>query len=235
MMRDRDQLSVRAKLRHIRVVRHRHLSLCFRGSHHRRRIGVMRDHIGPLRNQCVRRIALLARVIPGVDPHDAQLRLWIRCARAKDECIDALQDFRNRKRSNIAERVGLAHPPRNHAGQIPSLVKTRVVGVDVGCGLVTGGVLEIRVFEFLRHLQRRIHETERRREYQLMTLLRQIANHALGVRALRHLFHERRADLGSERLCHLLAPGVVLRRPACITDRAYVDEADLQRLSGGGR
>jgi hypothetical protein len=71
-------------------------------------------------------------------------------------------------------------------------------------------VLEIRLRKLLGNLDRRIHVTKRRRENQLIAALCELANHALGVGALRHVFHVLGDDLAIERLFHFPARGVVL-------------------------
>ena len=69
----------------------------------------------------------------------------------------------------------------------------------------------------------------------LLPRLRELADHALGVRAFGHALDVLGRDLAAQRLFHFLAAGVVLERPAGVADRAHVDEADLERLVGGGR
>jgi hypothetical protein len=87
----------------------------------------------------------------------------------------------------------------------------------------------MHVRELLRDLDRRVHVAERRREDQLMSRLRKLAYHALGVGAFRHAFDELRRDLCTESLFHREARDVVLVRPARVTDRAHVDEANFKR------
>jgi hypothetical protein len=81
-----------------------------------------------------------------------------------------------------------------------------------------------------RDFDRRVHVAERRREDEPVTGGRELADHAFRIGAFRHVFDELGRHFGAERFFHFLAPLVVLIRPSCITDRAHIDEADLERF-----
>ncbi len=91
-------------------------------------------------------------------------------------------------------------------------------------------MLEVHGGELLRHLDRRIHVSERRREDQLVAGLRELADHALGVGAFRDVLDVFRRHLAGQVLFHREPRDVVLMRPAGVADRAHVHEADLERL-----
>ena len=92
---------------------------------------------------------------------------------------------------------------------VAALVEAGVVDRDVRRGLVAGGVLELDVRELLRDLDRRVHVAERGGEDQLVAGGGELADHALGVRALRDVLDEGGLDLVAERLLHCLAADVV--------------------------
>ncbi len=231
----RGQVRLRAEFRHVGVVAERVLALFFRGLDHGGRIGVVGDHVDTLREQRVRRLALAARVEPRVRPDHLDLGLGIDAAHALREGVDALHDFGNGERGDVAGDVGLGHPAGDDAAEVAPLVEARVVDADVLGHLVAGAVLEGDVRELRRDLDRRVHVAERRREHELAPAGREFPDHALGVRAFGHVLHELRRHLGAQRLFHRLAALVVLVGPAGVADGTHVDEADLERfLRGAG-
>ncbi|MCY1371601.1 hypothetical protein D9M69_587510 [compost metagenome] len=68
-----------------------------------------------------------------------------------------------------------------------------------------------------------------------MPLLREVANHALGVRAFGHVFHEGGLHLAGQRRLHGLAALVVLAHPAGVGQRRDVDKRGLDRWRDGRR
>jgi len=80
-----------------------------------------------------------------------------------------------------------------------------------------------------------VHVAERGGEDDLVAVLRQLADDALGVGALGHVLDELGDHLALHRRFHLLAALIVLEGPAGVPDRADVDEADLGGRLGGER
>ena len=232
VVRDRGQVRLRAVLRHVAVVGDRVDVLRLGGLHGGGRVGVVRHDVGALRDERLGGGALLARVEPRVHPHDLDLGLRVHAAHAARERVDAHHDLGDRERGDVARRVGLGHAARDDAREVAALVEARVVGADVLRALVAGRVLELHLREGRRDLDRRVHVAERGREDEVVAALRELADHALGVRALGHALDVLGRDLRAERLLHLLAADVVLVGPAGVADRAHVDVADLERLAG---
>ena len=232
MVGDGGQLRLRPVLFHVRVVGDRILALLFRRLHHGRRVRVVGDHVGALADQGDGRVAFLARVKPAIDPYHFDFRLGIDAAHAAREGVDSLQHFRDGKRRHVAGHMGLAHLACQHAGQVAALVETGIRVGHVGRRLVARQMNELHVRKLLRHFQGGIHVAERGRDHQLAARLRQVADHALGIGALRHVFHKLGGDLVAQRLFHFLARLIVLGGPACVADGADIHEADVQRNGG---
>ncbi len=226
---------MRPVLGHVGVIADRIHLLRLRRLHHGGRVGVVREHIGALRDQRFRRLALAARVVPRISPDHLDLGFGIDAAHAAGEGIDAHHDLRNREGGDVAGNVRLGHLAGDDAGEIASFVEARVVDADVDIGFVAGRVLEVGLGKLLGDLEGRIHVAERGREDELVAALRQFADHALGVSTLGHTLDVLGHDLAAERLLHLLATGVVLKRPARVADRAHVHEAHLERHVSGNR
>jgi hypothetical protein len=89
-------------------------------------------------------------------------------------------------------------------------------------------MLEGHLGELLGDLDRRVHVAEGGGEHQLAAGCGELADHALRIRAFGHVFNDLGDDLAAQRLLHLLAALVMLEGPAGVTDRADIDEADLQ-------
>ena len=220
---------MRAVLRHVRVPAEGVQALLLGHLHRCRRIRVLAQDIRTLGDERLGRLPLLARVVPGIDPHDLGMYLRIHAPGAQREGIDVADDFRNRKRADVSERIGLGHAAREHAEQVGALVETRLVGDHVRTGLVAGRMLEADFREQPRDFQRRFHVAERGRENDGVALGRELADHALGVRALRYALHVGGLDLRPEGLLERERPEVMLVRPAAVRNRADVDEGDAER------
>ena len=95
--------------------------------------------------------------------------------------------------------------------------------------LVAGGVLELHVGEALRHLDGRVHESERGREDEAGSLAGKPRDGPLRVRALRDALDVHGLDPVADAPPRWLAgPDVVLVGPTVVPDRSDVDEADLE-------
>ena len=91
-------------------------------------------------------------------------------------------------------------------------------------------MLERDAWELRSNLDRRVHVAKRRRENELVPARGQLADHAFRIGTLGHVFDELGRHFGAERFFHFLAPLIVLIGPSGITDRAHIDEADLERF-----
>ena len=91
-------------------------------------------------------------------------------------------------------------------------------------------MFKINVRELLGDLHDGVHVAERRRKDELVALLGEIANDALGIGVFRNVFDPGDLDLVAELLFDELAGDVMLGGPAFLVGRADVDEGDLQRL-----
>jgi hypothetical protein len=91
-------------------------------------------------------------------------------------------------------------------------------------------VLEDRVRKLSGNPLDVVHVAEAGTVDQLVAAARELAEHPLRIRSLRHGLDELRLHLAVQRFLHLPAAEVVLKGPAGLADRADVDEADLQRL-----
>lgn len=144
--------------------------------------------------------------------------------------VDALEHFGNRKGGDVAEDVGLRRGGGEHAGEVAAFIEAGRVVLDVLARLVARGVLEVDVRELLGDLHDGVHVAERRREDDLVALLGEVADDALGVGIFRDVLDPGHLDLVAELLFDELAGDVMLGGPAFLVGRADVDEGDLQRL-----
>ena len=143
-----------------------------------------------------------------------------------------MQDFGDGEARHITGDIRLRHVSRRDAREVASFVVARVGDGDIGRRLVAGDRFESHVREVLRHFQRRLHVAEAGREDQLVALLRQVADHAFGVRALGHVLDIARLDLAAECGLHRLPAFFVLVDPAGVADRRNVDEGHFERQCG---
>ena len=66
-----------------------------------------------------------------------------------------------------------------------------------------------------------------------MTRGGQVADHALGIRAFRHVFHKRGFDAIAQGGFNGFAAFIMLAHPAHIRERRNIHEADFERLFWG--
>ena len=217
---------------HVAVPAERELAVLLRRLQHRGRVGVLQQHVGAAVDQRLRRLALLRRVEPAVDPHHSRLDLRVDAQRAERVGVDVPEHLRDRERRDEPERAGLRHRAGDHSGEVRVLVELGVVDPHVRRGLVAGRMLELDIGELGRDLEHRLHEAERRRKDELVPLRGEIADHALGVRPFGHLLDERGLHLGAELGLDRLARLVVGEGPAGVADRPDVYPGDLERLGG---
>ncbi|MNI24931.1 hypothetical protein D3C73_785650 [compost metagenome] len=88
-------------------------------------------------------------------------------------------------------------------------------------------MLELHVREFRGNLDSCVHEAKRGRVDQGAARASHALDGALGIRAFRHAFQERRLDLVVESLLQRLATDVVRLSPATVGLGTDIDEADL--------
>src|SRR5690606_36806963 len=143
---------------------------------------------------------------------------------------DALEHFRNGESTYITDDVAFGHLAGHDTSQVARFIETRVGHAYVGGRLVAGRVDKGDIRELLGHLQRRVHVAEGSREDQLVALLGQVANNALCVSTLGHVFHVLAHYFVTQGLHHLAAAHFLLPAPAGFTDGAHIDKAHLQRF-----
>ncbi len=233
-MRDGENLRVRTGAPHVGVVAHGQAPALLGRGHHRGGAGMEGHHVHAFVEQSHRRVALFGRIEPDVQPHHLDGGLRIDRAHAEREGVDALQHLGNREAGHEARDVRARHAARRDAREVPALVIARVGGGDVGRGLVAGDGFEFHIGEVARHAQRGLHVAEAGREDDLVAGGSEVADHALGVRALGHVLDIGRAHLRPQGRLDGAAPFVVLARPAGLGDGRYVHEAGLHG-SGAGR
>ena len=190
----------------------------------------MRNNVGTLTNQRLGSIGLLARVIPSGGPDNADLNVGIDALSAERIGIDALKHFRNRQRGNIAEDIGLGGCTRELARKITGFIKARGIVGHVGRSLIARSVLKLHIREFLGDLENRVHVAKRSGEDELIALLSQITQHALGIRIFGNILNGCHLDLVTELRFNRAAGNVMLSRPAFFIGRAHIHESDFQRL-----
>src|SRR5882724_51495 len=174
----------------------------------RARIRMLRDEVGALIDERLGGVALLAGIVPAVDPDDFDLAVRTHRPHADRDRVHAHDDLGNGDGADIADDARLRHLAGDHALDVAALVEADVVGGDVVGPLVAGGVLELHIREVLGHLEGRVHEAEGGGEDDAMAGRRQLADHALGVRPLLDAF-----DIGG---LHLVAQGRFHRLAAIV-------------------
>ena len=194
---------------------------------------MLHDHVGALIEQRLGGVSFLAGVEPGVRPDDLDLDVGIDGLRAEDGGVDAHDDFRDRERADVAEHAGLRHLAGDDALNVAALVEPAVIDRHVLVALEAGGVLEMHVGIFLRHLQRRIHVAERGGEDQLVAGARQLFDRSFGVGTFADVLEVGGLDLVAEFLDQRLPRNFMLIGPAEIADRAEIDKAYLELVGGG--
>nr|GEU28343.1 two-component sensor protein histidine protein kinase, putative [Tanacetum cinerariifolium] len=229
------QVGLWRKARHVRIPAECVHAFFLRHLQRGRRVGVLRHHVRALRHQGFCRLAFLGRVVPRVHPDDLGLDLRVHALRAQGKRVDVADHFGHGERGDEAERVRLGHLAGQDAVQVCAFVQARFIGAQVLAALETGGVQEDHAGRGPGHFFGRVHVAERRGENQLVAFGDQLADHAFGVRAFGHVFHERGLDLGAQFLFQRQAALFVGVGPAGVADRAHVDKADLQRVGGERR
>ncbi|MPN08802.1 hypothetical protein SDC9_156087 [bioreactor metagenome] len=202
--------------------------------HHGGGVGVLGEHVGALADQGHGGFALLARVVPGVDPDDTDLGLGIDAARTHGEGVDALQDLGDGKGGDIAQHVGLGHLACDHAIEVAALVETGVVVAEVLAGFVAGGMYEGDVGKLACNAFDVVHVAKAGGQHHLVAAGGEFADHPFGIGALGDVLDVLGLDLVAERLLHLLAAFVMLEGPAGVTDGADIDQTDLGGVLGLG-
>ena len=196
---------------------------------------MLHDDVRALVDQRLGGVGFLARIEPGVHPDDLDLDVRIDRLGAEHGGVDVGDDLRDRERDDVAEHAGLRHLGGDLALDVAALIEAGRIGAHVLGALEAGGVLEIHVRVFVRHLQRRLHEAERGGEDQLVAGAGELLDRALGIGTFGDVLEIGGLDLVAERLYHGLAAEFVLVGPAEIADRADIDEADLQLVGGARR
>ena len=128
-------------------------------------------------------LLLLHGVEPGVGPDDVHLGAGISLPHAEGEGVDAAQDLGDREGGHVADHVRLGHLARHESRQIARLVHAPEVGGGVLGGFVAGAVLEDHIGELSGYGHGGIHEAEAGGEDNVVALLCEVADDALGVGA----------------------------------------------------
>ena len=95
-------------------------------------------------------------------------------------------------------------------------------------------MLKLHIREFLGDLENRVHVAKRSGEDELIALLSQITQHALGIRIFGNILNGCHLDLIAELRFNRAAGNVMLSRPAFFIGRAHIHESDFQRLLRSG-
>ena len=227
LVRDGQKLRVGRELAHVGVVGNGQLAALLRCAHHGGRAGVKGNHVNAVVEECHGGFTLARRVKPGAQPHHLDRGLRVDRAHAQRKGIDALDHLRDRKTRHIAGAA--RHAASGNAGQVAALVIARIGHCNIGRGLVTGDGLELDVRELFGHLERGLHIAKAGRENQLVSLPRQVTNHAFGVSAFSDVFDISGLDLAAQRSLDLLAGLLVLLHPAGFSNGRDMDEPDFER------
>ena len=216
------------------------LALVLRGLQDGRRVGVLEQHVSAAVDQAGSGFGFFRWVEPLVDPHHLGLDLGVAALCAQGEAVDVADDFRDWHRGHHTEHIALGHLAGNHAGHVRALISAAVVGAHVVGGLVAGGVFELHVLEIRCQLEHGFHVAKGGAENQLVALACHVADDALCVGRLGHVFNKGRGDLVAEFFFQRLAGGVVRKGPTAVAHGADIGKGDLQRLglgcrSGGSR
>jgi hypothetical protein len=135
---------------------------------------------------------------------------------------------------NVADFLGLGQLRREETADVAAFISARQIGAEVLVLLVAGGMFEGHLGKLLGDFQGRVHVAERCGEDQVVLVLGHVADHPLGIGALGDVLHVVGGDLLAEFLCQHLASLFMLIRPAMVSDRADIDEADFQRVGSTG-
>ncbi|MNH09789.1 hypothetical protein D3C79_692500 [compost metagenome] len=224
----------RPEVRHVRSVAHGIHAATFGGLDWRRAVGVLEHHVHALVDQRVGGIGFLARVEPGVDPHHLDFGAGVVFVQGKLDGIYIAQHFRNREGGDIADLLALGHFRGQIAANVTAFVGCGQVSTKVLVLLVAGSMFESDLRELLGDFGGGVHVAERGSEHQVVAALGHVADDPLGIGAFWHVLDEAAVDLVTELLDQGLAALLMLIGPAMVADRADIDEADFQRVGGGG-
>ena len=213
----------------------------------RRRVGAGEHDVGAGGEQRVGRLALLLRVVPGVDEPDVHRALGAGLLGAAHDRVAEAQLLGDREGRHVAElriAVLLGARPGQHAGEVLHVLdRAEEVAEVLPVRLVAGQVQVGDVREFLGDRLHGVHVAERRADDEVEALARQAAEDLLGVGAFRD-----ELDVGDVRVGHVLAEVlealVVGLAPAAVVVRsdehhrdvelARVDLRDLEVRAGLG-
>src|SRR5207249_2906631 len=105
-----------------------------------RRIRMLGYDIGALIDQGLGCVALLAGIVPAVDPDDFDLAVGVDRTHALHEGVHPHDDLGNRNRPDIADYAGFGELAGNHALYVAAFVEADVVGRDIVGPLVARGM-----------------------------------------------------------------------------------------------
>jgi len=218
---------------HVGVPAEGALALGLGGFEHRGGIGVLEQHVGAAVDQAGGGFGFFRWVEPAVHPHHFGLDLGVARLGAEREGVDVADDFRDRDGADHTQRIGLGHLAGNHARHVRAFIGAAVVGAHVLKLLVAGGVFELDTGVVSRHLEHGLHVTKSGAKNQLVALAGHVAQHALGVGRLGHVFHEGGGDLVAKFLFQRLATIVMGKGPAPVANRADIGKGNFQGLGFG--
>jgi hypothetical protein len=121
---------------------------------------VLGEDVGALVGEGLGGVRLLARIVPGIDPDDADLQVGPDGLGAEHEGVDAGDDLGNGEGADIADGPGLRHAGGDLPEDVAPLVEAAGIGGEIGRPLVAGGVLETDVGMAAGDALGRVHEAE---------------------------------------------------------------------------
>src|SRR6476469_5152474 len=229
------------------VVRDRPLALLLGHVRDSRRVGAGEDDVGARVEERGGPVALLLRVVPGVDEPDVDRALRAGHLDAAGDRVSEAELLRDREGRHVADlRDAVLFRPRagELAGEVLEVLdRAEEVGEVLAIRLVAGQVEERRVREVLRDRLHRVHVPERRADDEVEPLPGEAPEDLLGVGALRDQLDVRDVRAG-EVLAQVLEALVVGLAPAAVVvwpdeDHRHVELAgfdlgDLEVGTGGG-
>ena len=197
---------------------------------------MLKDHVNTLINQRFRCIRLFRRIEPGIGPDHRNGDIRVHFLGVDIAGVDALNDFGNRERSDIADLVRFGHHSRNRAHHGAAFVKARVIGGNIGAvALVAGRMFKLHIGEFGGNRIGRVHITERGGEDDLAAAKCHLGQHTLGIGAFGNVFLIGGFNFVTQSRLDRQTALIVLKRPAAIANRADIDPASLEFARGTGR
>ena len=94
-------------------------------------------------------------------------------------------------------------------------------------------MLKLHIGKFFGNLQSRVHELKARRKNDLVALIGQIPDHALGIGHRRHILNELRLNAIAELLLDDFASFIVLLAPSFVGTGARVEPGGLEHAGIG--